>query len=273
MIYELSYEDFNKVKRIFQNEQYHPVINGVINGMNRGRIFVNNIENPTAVLVWAINEMFYLAGDSQDIIFQHSLEKYIIDIIIPAAIQLGEDYFNLELYPHNEWAPVLPSIFKKTNLQQGERVPFTFHKDQFHKLSLRKTAPSGYSLRKIDLSVIQKDLSNIIKNEILKFWDSLQSFLDNGIGYCVLNNNEVIGTCISVFVSENEYEIGINTYQTEHRGKGLATLMAASFIQDCIAIGGNPHWTTESFRRDSIAIAEKLGFEKLEHYPVYFFPF
>ena len=272
MMKELPLQKFYKMKDLIKEIEDHPVINGVISGTNRGKIFVNNLENPTAALVWAINEMFYLIGDHQDASFLASLERYIVDVITPDALKIGEDYFNLELYPSIEWEKVLQNIFHKINLQRGERVPFRFHKEQFDTIQ-KKVAPSGYTLKKIDKSIILQDSSNNIESEILKFWKSQESFLTNGIGYCVLKDQDVIGTCISAFVSGNEYEIGINTYQTEHRGKGLATLMATSFIEECIAVGGTPHWTTESFRLDSIAIAEKMGFEKLEHYPVYYFPF
>ncbi len=116
--------------------------------------------------------------------------------------------------------------------------------------------PGEYELKEIDRSVIARDTGNTIAAEIMKFWRSPDDFFEKGIGYCVLKQNEVVGTCISVYVSANEYEIGINTYAAEHRGKGLATAMAAAFINKCLSLGGTPHWTTEYFRKDSIAIAK-----------------
>lgn len=128
----------------------------------------------------------------------------------------------------------------------------------------------GYELKEIDASLLELDVEGIITKEILKFWESTAKFLSRGIGYCVLQGSKVIGSCISVFVSGDDYEIGINTYSLEHRGKGLATAMAGRFIAACLDRGAVPHWTTESFRLDSIAIANKLGFEQRPNYAVFY---
>lgn len=160
-------------------------------------------------------------------------------------------------------------------LKRGVRVPFSFDKQSYLKKCSHEAiaVPSEYELKEIDSSVIARDTGHIIAAEIMKFWGSLDDFFEKGIGSCVFKHNVVIGTCISVFVSADEYEIGINTYAAEHRGKGLATAMAAAFINKCLSLGGTPHWTTEYFRKDSIAIANQLCFKQLLNYPVYYLAF
>lgn len=49
--------------------------------------------------------------------------------------------------------------------------------------------------------------------------------------------------------------------------------MTREFIRECLEKEANPHWATEDFRKDSIAIAQKLGFKELPKYVLYYIPF
>ncbi|MEH7234587.1 GNAT family N-acetyltransferase [Bacillus sp. JJ1562] len=272
MIEKLELVNFNKVKPLLHGLENHPVINGVINSNNLGEIYVDNQNLPKTAFIWAKNEMFYLCGKVDDQKFNSELEDYIASVIRDEALP-EEDTLNLEIYPNHEWNRSVESIFTRVSLQTGERVPFIFHKEWFNPND-PKEIPDGYEVKLINKELIEWDESHIVKNEIMKFWgESLESFFQKGFGYTVVQGSTIIGTCLSVFVSKNEYEIGINTYDSSHRGKGLATAMARAFIKECLSRGGNPHWTTESFRKDSIVIAKKVGFEQLNHYPVYYLPF
>jgi RimJ/RimL family protein N-acetyltransferase len=154
------------------------------------------------------------------------------------------------------------------------RVPFDYYKEVFKEYSQKPIEiPQGYELHRINERIVTLYKEMTIQNEVLKLGESLEKFYQTGLGYCETKDSVVIGTCISVFVSAKEYEIGINTYVIEHRGKGLASLVAMAFIRECLKIEVNPHWVTEDFRMDSIAIAKKMGFKELPKYVVYFIPF
>jgi len=273
MLFELK-SDYKLIKALMNDQVTNLVINGVIEGNNLGEIYVDSIKSPTIALVWAKNEMVYLVGNGSNELFNLEVENFILKNIKAKALQNGEECFNLEVHLTNEWRSSIKDLFRN-KLYTGERVPFIFDKNLFlEKFSNGITnVPSDYEVKEIDHSIIEHDIEQIIRNEILKFWDSVEKFLEKGIGFCVTYDNQVIGTCISAFVSNNEYEIGINTYTHKHRGKGLATAMAIAFIHKCLEKGGIPHWTTEDFRKDSIAIANKVGFMQLPNYQVYYLPF
>jgi RimJ/RimL family protein N-acetyltransferase len=276
MIYDLEEKDFDKVKPIFQEQSNHPVINAIINRNNPGKIYVDDVHQPKTTLVWAKNEIFFLAGDANNNEFNHSLEAFICETITPEALEIGEDVFNLEVLPLQQWRSKVEGdeIFKTKLVKTGYRVPFIFNPTEYQALGeWKETIPSSYSIRRIDKYLLSQDRENVAMDEVSKFWRSVDEFMEKGVGYCSMKGDQVISTCISVFISKNEYEIGINTYDREHRGKGLATLTVRAFIDYCLLNGVTPHWTTETFRLDSIAIAEKLGFKKLQEYPSYYFSF
>ncbi|WP_010677302.1 GNAT family N-acetyltransferase [Bacillus timonensis] len=272
MINTLEHGSFKKIKPLLLGLENHPVINGVIDENNPGEIFVDNLIHPETAFIWAKNEMFYLCGKVDNQEFNSELEEYIASVIRVEALP-EEDTLNLEIHPNHEWDRSIESIFTRVALLKGERVPFRFHKDWFNRTHT-KEVPEGYEVKPISRELVAWDAGHIIKNEIMKFWgESLESFFHKGLGYAVVHGQNVIGTCLSVFVSKNDYEIGINTYDPCHRGKGLATAMARAFIEECLRRDVTPHWTTESFRKDSIVIAKKVGFEQLDNYPVYYLPF
>jgi RimJ/RimL family protein N-acetyltransferase len=275
MIIELAKKDYGNIRPLLKNYnlETHPVINGVIDGNNSGKIFVDDYEEATSVLVWAKMEMFYLIGGADNETFNSSIESFIVKKVKPEALSIGDTDFNLETFPSEAWEPILEKNFH-TVLYNGFRVPFIFNEGLFIKNQNKPNEfVAGYEVHPINREVMALDKEGIIQNEILKFWESLDLFYEKGIGYGVTYHNQVIGTCISVFVAKNEYEIGINTYSTQHRGKGIATRMARDFIKECLARGVTPHWTTEDFRKDSIAIAEKMGFIQQPHYKVHYIPF
>jgi hypothetical protein len=223
-MFELNVEEFNLIKPLLRSLglEHHPVMNGVVDRNNLGSIFVNKVNEPSAALIWAHNEMFYIVGDSGYNQFNSQLESFILKQIKPRALDIGDTDFNLELYPFEQWENTIKEHFH-LSFFQGLRVPFDFNRDSFLE-NCPKTikVPTGYELHRINEDIVRRDREMTIRSEILKFWESLEKFYQVGLGYCVVKNHIVIGTCISVFVSDNEYEIGINTYGTEHRGKGLA---------------------------------------------------
>lgn len=255
----------------------HVVMGGVLTRLQRGRVYADQLHAPKSALIWAENEMFYLIGRSDNEQFISLVREVLVQELLPEALDAGEDMLNLEVYPEpgSDWSPVLDHMFNG-RLREGLRVPFQFNLAKYEQWMERSSSslfvPPGYKLQIIDRAVMLEDKSCIIEQEILKFWHSLEDFFRYGAGTCTVYEGQVVGTCISVFVSDIHHETGINTYDSIHRGKGLATAMASAYVQSVLERNCVPHWTTEEFRHDSIAIAGKLGFDQGRAYPVYYMP-
>lgn len=263
------------------------VMGGVLAGLQCGRVYADQLHAPKSALIWAKNEMFYLIGRSDNEQFNSLVRQVLVQELLPEALDVGEDMLNLEIYPEpgSDWSPVLHHMFDG-RLREGMRVPFQFNLAKYRKWMESSSSPNlsygsnssslsifpGYVLQVIDLAVMIEDKSRIIEHEILKFWHSVDDFIRYGVGICAMHEGQVVGTCISVFVSGIHHETGIHTYDPIHRGKGLATAMASAYVQLVLEQGCVPHWTTEDFRQDSIVIAGKLGFEQGSTYPAYYMP-
>ncbi|OPG99707.1 hypothetical protein B2I21_01575 [Chryseobacterium mucoviscidosis] len=267
----------NQLKPNISGTNGHVVVGGVLAGLQCGRVYADQIDAPKSALIWAKNEMFYLIGRSDNEQFNSLVREVLVQELFPEALVAGEDMLNLEVYPDpgSDWAPVLHHMFNG-RLREGVRVPFQFNLAKYeqwreHSSSSLFVTP-GYELQVIDQAVLVEDKRGIIEHEILKFWHSVEDFFRYGAGTCTVYKGQVVGTCISVFVSGIHHETGINTYDPIHRGKGLASAMASTYVQLVLERNCVPHWTTEDFRHDSIAIAGKLGFDQGRPYPVYYMP-
>lgn len=253
----------------------HVVMGGVLAALQRGRVYADQLHAPKSALIWAKNEMFYLIGRSDNEQFNSLVRELLLHELLPEALDAGEDMLNLEIYPEpgSDWSPALHHMFN-ARLQVGMRVPFQFNLAKYEQWLQRSSSsllvPAGYELQVIDQDVMLEDKSRIIEQEMLKFWHSVEDFFRYGAGTCMLYEGLVVGTCISVFVSGIHHETGIHTYDPIHRGKGLATAMASAYVQSVLEQNCVPHWTTEDFRHDSMAIAGKLGFDQGIAYPVYY---
>ncbi|MNO14222.1 GNAT acetyltransferase [compost metagenome] len=127
--------------------------------------------------------------------------------------------------------------------------------------------PPGFILGRITADSI--DLSRTLNRAYYEeYWGSVSSFLKNGIGYCVLYENEVVSECTSIFRSAHYAEIDIET-SSGFRGQGLGIGAARAFIDECMVKGITPCWDCDVSNEASIKLARKLGFGDPHEYSIF----
>jgi RimJ/RimL family protein N-acetyltransferase len=132
---------------------------------------------------------------------------------------------------------------------------------------------SGYALRRMDAALLEDDrMANTgeARGWVLSFWRSLADFERDGFGYCAIAAQGVASWCLTVFAAGGAYELGLAT-APEHRGRGLATAVAAACISECLSRGATPHWQCEEANPASMTVAEKVGFGRPVRYIAYQF--
>ena len=278
MIFELQQADYKKVYPLVTDKHETKVLMlSVLSGNNAGKVFVDDINAPKTALVWVIGNASYFIGDSGNAAFLGSLNDFIDTTIVPLSKELvgPNSYFETLVY-EKDWLCALNKVFHQRDLAKYGTdncdYMFTFNKDRYLFTKKQHIAlPDGYVIEKISKDTIAS--SQTLQNDIWGFWKSEDKFLENGFGYCILKDNKPVAVCFSAYVHEHYHEIAIRTYVQEERRKGLATMVARSYLDACIKNRFTPAWSTQHTNTVSHALAEKLGFEFYCKLPSIMFPF
>ena len=280
MIFELPQSDYNKIYPLVDGRKETKVLLlSVLSKNSPGKVFTDNLKDPKTALVWVIGNAFYFLGDSSNTNFIDSLNEFIDTTIAPQSIDLvGPDsYFETLIYD-KDWQQKLNKVFQKRDLTKygfdNCDYMFTFNRDSYFSTKERKiTLPDGYVIEKISKDIITGNTGQTLREDILDFWGSINTFFEKGFGYCLIKKGQIIAPCFTAYVHEHYHEIAIRTYIKEERRKGFATVVARAYLDKCIENGLIPAWSTQHTNTASHALAEKLGFELHSKLPSIMFSF
>ena len=169
--------------------------------------------------------------------------------------------------PPSNWQKSLDSL-KSNRIRRRKRLRFTFDKRLVGDIM---ACPQGFEVQLLDKDLLEK-ADNFKLDLGSRFWKSEKDFLKNGLGTCLVKDDEVICICYAACVVNSLAEIDIVT-KDEYRGRGLATVTAQHFIQECIRRGIEPTWDCFLNNTASMKLAEKLGFTQAYNYLFYSFNF
>lgn len=268
MIYELEENESEKVLPIFKRLDYNLQIKAVIEKITPGKIYVDDADEPKTAFIWDQASKFYLAGDENNDEFNNALNRLIAEKIFPEALERRVWGFVLHYYPDG-WEKQIDVVLEDKLPMKDYRRFYTFKQ---LKVDWKDGMPSGFGVKRVDEELLLRtDLGNIdrVAGEIDKMWSSVDNFMRNGFGFCMLHGEDVVCWCLSEFNVGETCEIGIETDE-EYRRRGLATLTASAFLEHCISNDIAPGWHCWESHTPSIGLAEKIGFEKPLVYPVYF---
>lgn len=272
MIIELRKEEFGKCRELV-NEHGQIEAIAVIEAINPGRIFVDDRNHPQTGLIWlGNNDGFIFFGDEHNEKFIREINGFIDSVIIPEARKVQLEWFE-GVGNHERWNNMIQQVFEHRQLGTWVQRVYTLQQSHYNLYS-DPVINEDYDVIKIEKSLFEYELiKNIdfINEKILEFWTSIEDFLDNGIGYCIIHQNEAVSICFSGFVVENVHCINIETLKP-HQGKKLAQLVAHHFVNDCLKNNAVPYWDCMEMNKPSVAVAEKIGFKIVYEYIGYEFP-
>lgn len=119
--------------------------------------------------------------------------------------------------------------------------------------------PDGFELTEINAQLIEKISGRIVPAFA---WDSSESFLAKGKGFCVVHNEMPVAWAFSSAVCDSVIDIGIETCEG-FRGKGLATAVAGKMVEYVLGVGKMPTWACHGGNAASQKTAERTGFKKV----------
>ena len=244
MVYELS--DTSKVAALF-GDWPETLITSCLQKV-MGRVYVTDMEQPISALAFAGCFAFF-AGEPDKELVAHNLAGFVI------------------MTPQNgAWAELiekcLPSAKKVTR--------YAIRKDTRFDTSLLEgiagTIPEGYELRKIDAEIYDLCLKDPVTRDFVSSFDSKEQYLEIGRGMVLMKNGNIVSGASSYSRYREGIEIEVDTVP-EERNKGLAAIVCAALILDCLEEGLYPSWDAQNLT--SVHLAEKLGYELDHAYTAY----
>ena len=266
MICELKENEFERTSSLFKNLSYNLTVDAIIEGNRSGKIYVDDIANPKVAFAWAKSSEYALVGSHKIDEFSLSLQKLIAERITPEVIKQNITFSVLFYYP-DIWSEKIDFLLRNFVARKSFRWKFILRK---LKVCCKDRISSGSHIERIDEKLLKAtNLRNVGRvNDLIVFkWGSIDDFLHKGFGFYLVNENNIVSWCISGNNCKKKCEITIGTHE-KNRNRGFATMVASAFVEYCISENITPSWHCGIENLSSIAVAEKVGFQKRFRYPV-----
>jgi RimJ/RimL family protein N-acetyltransferase len=227
-----------------------PVLWAVLVGRYGGRALVDDIQNPSQCV---------LRTDA---------------VLTFASRQMGQTFLNEAIAHFREtdpiwlvWPPSTEShLMPPESEHLNQRLEFYDCDPRSQILAdLRGRLPDGMEIRPMDRKLLERCEW---RSDMEFFCGSLDHFLENGIGLCMMRGEEIIVEAYASSLGEGNAEIGAVTHEA-FRGQGYAPITCAYLIQVCARHGYNPIWSCDIDNEASIRVAQKLGFRQERAYQVF----
>jgi RimJ/RimL family protein N-acetyltransferase len=239
----------------------------VLAGVRPGAVVVNELADPTALLIGAPEGGFawtYLAGDASDARLLHDLRAWVFD-----RHGLGADVgFSFLACDRPEWEKTLAGLIEPRAVIPDRRL----HYERVSPPNERKPPlPPGYEIRDLDRDLLESGVT--IHPQVSQWmtanFGSPEGFLAHGLGAVALHDGEMIGWFLADSFVDGACDIGGEVEET-HRRNGLAHALACRCVDLAFDRGARRvGWHCHAINLPSVRTAEKAGFSLRRAYTVY----
>lgn len=271
MVYWLKPQAYHQVQKLFASLRYNLVIDSIIDGNTPAWVYVDDSDIPKTGLMWNKQDALLLAGHHNHTEVNQALNQILVELVILDAKLRGIPELSLHYSPKN-WEQKINLVLRGLNYQMAHRRYYTSIRPR---IDWQSRIPTVGEVRPIDLALLQdEDIENIeqVKGWVSSYWRSFQEFVERGFGYCLFYQGTLVSWCLSVYTSGRHYELGLATIP-EFQNRGYATLVTAACVDHCATNQYVAHWHCWEDNLPSIAVAEKVGFERPVGYTVFKFNF
>lgn len=268
MLHQLSSEQFHLAQALF-GAPHHLAVAAAFAGEAPAELYVDDPQAPQAGILILWNQRIFLAGAPGNTAFSRAFAALLRTRFAPLATD-KKPFDATITYTPGAWEDHLPALFADIEAFRAER--------QYYRLHVQEPVPApalpeGFLLRKVDAALVAASaLGNHqqLVQEMCSEAPSAADFLQRRFGTCLQYGQELVGWCLSEYNQANRCELGIETLPAFQR-RGLATAVALATIahaqdQGITSIG----WHCWTRNIASSNLAQKLGFEHVEDYPVWY---
>lgn len=249
---ELTKASRLRLARAFQqSKRVDYSIDCVIEGQ-MGKAFVDDFAHPTAYRI-SVGPFWYFAGEARSAGGYEMMRKF------PA--------YALLMPSPQDWLEVAKEIF---GAQLRPFTRYSFASDRLDRAYLEALLnQSSYREFLVPLNteltarLVQQPESYL---EISDF-DSVQDFMERGLGFAILDHDHVMGVAYSSLVCSRGIEVSIYV-EEPYRQQGVATAVGSNLVLECLNNHRRPNW--DAANPESCKLAKKLGFVFVEAYNAYY---
>lgn len=126
--------------------------------------------------------------------------------------------------------------------------------------------PEGFEIKQIDAHWYQEIVEGEWARDLCCNFETAEKYEEYGLGFIAVKGDEIAAGISSYASYDKGIEIEIDTRE-EFRRLGLATVLGATMILECIERGLYPHW--DAANMVSVRTAQRLGYEYHKPYVVY----
>jgi RimJ/RimL family protein N-acetyltransferase len=218
----------------------------LIQGTQRGAIFVDRPTAPTVALVCPNDGFYFVFGDAGHPAFP----RFIPELLANHLVEKPAIYAT-----SGAWKETLDRLFTERTLRFGfEYRP----EERLLPADWRDQTPSEFTPEPMDETVIDK-WQDGIDPWIIEIWGGPETFAARSFGYALVNEGKIASFCALGCREGTNAEIEVGTVP-RFRNRGLAALACAAFLEECELRGLLPAWTCDSRNVASKTLARKLGF-------------
>jgi GNAT superfamily N-acetyltransferase len=252
MILELSNKNRGFVRPLFETHRRARAIIFPAIDQGRGIVVTNSLETPTVACLH-LAPINAVAGDSTS-----PDAKEVIRSIEPMQAVFA---------PDSSWAQIIKDEWGE-QLGVIQRIKLSPKSLEVNHLKhLKSQLPPGYTLESMDLETIKR-LDKRKSMHILNFFGSSEEFYKMGLAFCIKFEGKVVSMASTYTPFTDMFEVEIDTFDEQHRRKGLATVVSAALLVYALEHGITPHWDAEN--QASLHLALKLGYVEPDYWDAYY---
>lgn len=220
-----------------------------------GSAWVENIENPKgAVLVYG--DFSFLLGEAVD-----NPEAELMDTLKKCGKTCSIFVPESKSWEH--------ALEEKTTFIKGERYLLKEKTEPFDEELLKSYVarfPKGFEVKQIDANWYKKIVEDEWAKDLCCNFETVEKYEKYGLGFIAVKGDQIAAGISSYASYDKGIEIEIDTRE-EFRRLGLATVLGATMILECMERGLYPHW--DAANMVSVRTAQRLGYEYNKPYVVY----
>jgi RimJ/RimL family protein N-acetyltransferase len=270
MLHEITKENYAKVRPLFKGLSFQPFCTAVLAGIQPGRVFADDPEQPQAAFVNMKKVWCFLAGDPNNKAFNQALNEAILE---RRAIDQDTPAMLFTCHP-GDWGGQLVTVSAP-----HQPMPFRRRRYACRRLTYDWQAhiPQGFSVHHLDEGLLNRPGLKVPEEvtKIVEEWHAITDARFNDFGFVAIHDAsaEIASWATVDCIIDGVGDAGLFTVEG-YRQRGLATVTTAAAVDHGLSNGLSAvRWTCTEDNAGSIRTAEKLGFERGDDYTMYYFAF